>query len=196
MRRVALILLAAIVAGCVMGSPAPSTPPSPAGSPPALGAEACGSVDLRGPNGGTVDLNGEWGGGEWFSTPGTGERTFVQQVGDCVWMSISDDQFRADPEPNGSLLAVFHGRISPEFFVTGNLVTLLRWVDPFTYGNQATLTDIRPRIEFDADGTTLLVEDRVQGVAGPRCPSPEFYCPAPTVLRQLAPGPPQPSPST
>jgi hypothetical protein len=193
MRRAALILL--LLAGCSTDSPTTSTPTSASGSPPPAGVEACGPVDLRSPNGETVDLNGEWGVGEWFSTPGTGERTFIQQVGDCVWIAISDDQFRANPEPNASLLAVYEGQVHPDFSVTGNLVTLLRWVDPFTYGAQSVKTDVRLRIEFDSDGHAILVEDRVQGVPGPRCPNPEFWCPAPTVLEKLA-ALPQPSPSS
>jgi hypothetical protein len=185
------LMVGTVLAGCSASSPAASVPESPAGSPPAIAGEACGPIDLRGPDGRTVDLNGEWGGGEWFTTPGTGERTFVQQVGDCVWMAISDDQFRARPEPNASLLAVYEGRINPDFSVTGNLVALLRWVDPFTYGNQSVMTEVSMRIEFDGDGRTLLVKDRVLGVVGPRCPNAEFWCPAPTVLRQIVaePGP-------
>lgn len=187
------LVVIALLAGCSASSPAGSAPESAAGSPQA-GVEACGPVDLRSPNGETVDLNGEWGGGEWFSTPGTGERTFIQQVGDCVWMAISDDQFRTDPTPNESLLAVFEGRVHPDFSVTGNLVTLLRWVDPFTYGAQSVVTDVRMLITFDGDGRMQLAEDRVQGVPGPRCPNPEFWCPAPTVLRQIV-AQPQPSPT-
>jgi hypothetical protein len=187
---VALIVVVLLV-GCSSSSPAASGPESPTGSAPLIGGEACGPIDLRGPDGDTVDLNGEWGGGEWFTTPGSGERTFVQQVGDCVWMGISDDQFRERPEENASLLAVFQGRINADFSVTGNLVTLLRWVDPFTYGNTPEMTEVTMRIEFDSDGRTQLVEDRVQGVVGPRCPNAEFWCPAPTVLRQIVaePGP-------
>lgn len=192
-RRILPLALALILlSGCSFGSPPPSAAPASAsGSSPVTGVNACGPVNLRSPHGETVDLNGEWGGGDWFITPGTGERTFVQQVGDCVWMAISDDQFRERPEENASLLAVFEGRITPDFSVTGNLVTLLRWVDPFTYGNQSVMTEVRMRIEFDADGSTRLVEDRVQGVVGPRCPNAEFWCPAPTVLRKIVaePGP-------
>lgn len=193
-RRLWLVGLLAVVACTASPSDSLRSPSSSdaAASPAAGGFEACGPVDLRSPNGETVDLNGEWGGGEWFSTPGSGERTFVQQVGDCVWMSISDDQFRAGPKPNESLLAVYVGKVHPDFSVSGDLVTLLRYVDPFTYGAQSVATEVRLRIEFDANGQILLAEDRVQGVVGPRCPNAEFWCPAPTVLRQVIT---EPSPS-
>lgn len=198
-RTRAALVVAALLAGCSAGSPPPSGTAPAGGSPPASGIEACGPVDLRSPSGVPVDLNGEWGGvalggHDWFSTPGTGERTFIQQIGDCVWMSISDDQFRANPKPNESLMAVYVGKIHPDFSVTGDLVTLLRYIDPFTYGTQSITAEVRLRIEFDANGRIQMVEDRVWGVPGPRCPNPEFWCPEPTMLRQLV-AEPGPSPS-
>jgi hypothetical protein len=132
-----------------------------------------------------VDLNGEWT-GDWFNIPpSTGQRTFILQVGDCIWASISDDQFRASPTVSRSLLAQYVGRLQPDFSVTGNLVTLFRWVDPFTYGEQPVLSPVDLLIAWDADGAVHLTEDREPGVQGSRCPNPVMWCPAPTVLDKL-----------
>lgn len=93
-----------------------------------------------------------------------------------------------------SLLALYVGTVHADFSVTGDLVTLLRWVDPFTYGPQSVTSEVRLRVEFDANGRVQLAEDRVWGVPGPRCPNPEFWCPEPTLLRQIVAEPP-PSPT-
>ncbi len=111
---------------------------SPGASPsPVAASVECASTELRLPTGEIVDLNGEWGGGTWFTIPpSTGERTFILQNGNCVWISISDDQFRESPTANRSLLAQFFGHIDADFSVSGDLVTLFRWVDPFYYGSR------------------------------------------------------------
>ena len=156
----------------------------------------CASTELRLSTGEIVDLNGEWGGGTWFTIPpSTGERTFILQEGACVWISISDDQFRESPTTSRSLLAQFFGHIDADFSVSGDLVTLFRWVDPFYYGDQAEVAPIRLLIEDDPDNGQLRIrEDRVQGIQGPRCTSPEFFCPYPTILYRVS-DLPAPSPS-
>lgn len=185
------IVLAAVLVGCSgTESPSPSTtmPPTGESQAPAAGdGTACSPLSLRTPGGDPVDLNGEWGGGTWFSIPpSTGERTFILQIGECVWISITDDQFRDDPTPNRSLLGQMFGRISSDFRVTGDLVTIFRWVDPFTYGEQPRLAPVRLVIDFeDGSGRMLLREDREPGVQGPRCPNPVMWCPDPTELVKL-----------
>ncbi|MGH2488984.1 MAG: hypothetical protein ACRDFR_05150, partial [Candidatus Limnocylindria bacterium] len=185
------LLLAGTLAACSTSpSAAPSDTaagdPSQAASAIAPSRGGCDPIDLRAPDGTTLNLTGEWGGGEWFATPGTGERTFILQIGDCVWASITDDQFRDDPQPNASMLAQFSGRLAPDFSISGDLVALLRWVDPFTYGELEPLVPVRLLVEFDSDGRVVLTEDREPGVEGPRCPNPVMWCPAPLGVLVLA----------
>ncbi len=191
-----LITVAVLVLAACQSTETPAqSSPSASPSPVAASVE-CASTELRLPTGEIVDLNGEWGGGTWFTIPpSTGERTFILQNGNCVWISISDDQFRESPTANRSLLAQFFGHIAADFSVSGDLVTLFRWVDPFYYGEQAEVAPIRLLIEPDPDtGQLRIREDRIQGVEGPRCTSPEFFCPYPTILYRVS-DLPAPSPS-
>lgn len=182
------------LAGMALGACQPSGSPQGSVSPPPSsavgqpsGTEDCPAIDLRAPSGAVLDLTGEWT-GDWFAIPpSTGQRTFLLQDGDCVWASISDDQFRAAPTDSRSLLAQYVGRLNQDFSVTGTLVTLFRWVDPFYYGEQPLRSPMNLLVTWDADGAIQLVEDREPGVQGPRCPNPVMWCPAPTVLRRTAP---------
>lgn len=188
--------LGAVVAGVLLAacSAAPTDSPAVSGEPslseaasPIAGGEDCPPITILGPDGAPVDLNGEWGGGEWFPSPGTGERTFMLQRGACVWASIMDSEFRANPQPEASQLALFYGILGSDLIVDGTMVVIMRWNDPFTYGNQAPGPfPIRLRLDFGDDGVQL-VEDREPGVEGPRCPNPVMWCPAPTVLDFVAP---------
>ena len=180
-----------------------SPPSSPSGSAPSASAPSaagsaddCPAISLVSPGGSQVELSGEWGGGEWFQTPGTNERTFFLQRGACVWASIMDDEFRADPQPQASQLAIFYGRLGSDFSIDGTLVVMMRWSDTFTYGNQPPgPMPFRLKVEFDADGSPVLREDRVPGVQGPRCPNPVMWCPDPTVLHLVSAPSASPSPA-
>jgi hypothetical protein len=186
--RLVLIGIAGMALAACQPTETPAQSSGSASPSPVVATAECAPTELRLPTGEIVDLNGEWGGGTWFTIPpSTGQRTFILQSGDCVWISISDDQFRASPTEGKSLLAQFFGHIDADFSVSGYLVTLFRWVDPFYYGEQAPVAPIRLVIEPDPDtGSLRLREDRVQGIEGPRCTSPEFFCPYPTVLYPIS----------
>jgi hypothetical protein len=140
----------------------------------------------------SVNLTGEWtgvGGTVWFlNVDGTGERTFILQSGDCVWISISDDQFRQQVPDEQSLLAQFSGTMTADYTVTGQLAALRLYNDPFAVGEYDQLTDVRLRIEWDEDGRILLLEDREKGVVGPRCANAEMWCPDPFILQRVEDG--------
>lgn len=190
-RILAAVTTAALLTACtagatsspaVSGGPTPSEAASPGGVP-----ETCPSIIILAPDGTPVDLNGEWGGGEWFPSPGTGERTFMLQRGACVWASIMDNEFRANPQPEASQLALFYGVLGSDLIVDGTLVVIMRWNEQFTYGTQAPgPVPMRLRLDFRDDGL-YLVEDREPGIQGPRCPNPVMWCPTPTVLDFVAP---------
>jgi hypothetical protein len=193
---VSLLLLAVGCTPEASTSPAGSAAESPSGNPsPVAGSDDCPAITILGPDGAAVDLTGEWGGGEWFPSPGSGERTYMLQRGACVWASIMDTEFRADPQPEASQLGLFYGTLGSDMVVDGTLVVIYRWNDPFTYGNQAPgPLPMRLRLDFSGDGLRLL-EDRQPGVQGPRCPNRDMWCPAPTVLEMIGTGAaPSPSP--
>ncbi|MGH2463383.1 MAG: hypothetical protein ACRDFZ_07175 [Candidatus Limnocylindria bacterium] len=145
----------------------------------------CREIDLRTPQGQRVDLTGEWTGGRWFSGRSAGERTFILQLGDCVWISISDSRFHANPERGSSLLGVLHGHVSSDFAITGDLVTILRDAPVGGFSDQQTFASVRLLIEFDTEGQTLLREDRQAQVQGPRCTHPPSACPDPVNLARV-----------
>lgn len=181
------LVVMALLAGCSASFPAGSVPsrsPSAdagAGSLPA----GCVPIDLRDPQGMRLDLTGEWVGDNWFAGGSVGERTFVLQLGDCVWISISDARYRSDPMQGSSILGVMNGHLSTDFAVTGDLVTILRDAPIGGFADQQTFAAVRLVIEFDADGHTLLHEDREIQVQGPRCTHPPSACPDPVTLSRL-----------
>lgn len=132
-----------------------------------------------------LDLTGEWVGDSWFAGGSVDERTFVLQLGDCVWISISDARYRSDPTPGSSILGVLTGHLSTDFTVTGDLVTILRDAPVGGFADQQTYAAVRLVIEFDPDGHTLLREDRDHQVQGPRCTHPPSACPDPVTLSRL-----------
>jgi hypothetical protein len=123
-----------------------------------------------------VDLSGEWA-GQWFTGRSEAERTFILQLGDCVWMTIVDARFFSTPQQGESVLGQLLARTKPDFSLAGNLVTLLR--DPVIGGfsDQQTFAAVRFLIEFTEDGAPVLREDREAGVPGPRCTQGESACP-------------------
>lgn len=201
-RSSAWLALAVMAAVGACGAPSQTSSPMPsasasespvAPSSPASVAD-CPTVTMAGPNGEPVDLTGEWGGGEWFPTPGTDERTFILQRGACVWAVVMDAEFRANPSPDASQLAMFYGLLREDFTIDGTLVVMVRWNDPFNYGNQAPGPyPMAWRLEYDESQQMTLVEDRVPGVQGPRCPNAVMWCPDPTVLVPIQLGP-EPTP--
>jgi hypothetical protein len=182
-------LVLSLVACSEAGPPLPSslsaTPSTTAGGAAPGYPSGCQASTLLDPSGNAVDLSGEWA-GQWFTGRSEGERTFILQLGDCVWMTIVDARFFSTPEQGESVLGQLLARANPDFSLAGNLVTLLR--DPVIGGfsDQQTFAAVRFVIEFTEDGDAVLREDRDAGVPGPRCTQGESACPHPTVLERVS----------
>jgi hypothetical protein len=191
---VGLALLAAgSLVGCV-ATPSLSTP-VPSASAGSISGElppGCEPIDLRGPDGGPIDLTGAWSGppdsaGFYQST---NETTWIRQVGDCLWAAIMDAEFRSDPNYVGDFdlpagnLGTFSGRITSDFVVEGDLVSI-RHGSPLA---PTTFVPIRMLIEFDSDGEIVLREDRDPSDLSPRCygmPGSDPFCPTEVILYRV-----------
>lgn len=183
---VAIAFALAACSGSPTSSPSAASPsPSPedggAGNLPA----GCGPIDLIGPSGQRIDLTGEWAGESWFSGRSSGERTFILQLGDCVWITITDSRFHDNPIQGASILGVLPGHISTNFAIVGNVVTILRDAPVGGFSDQQTFAAVRLVVEFDADGRAFLREDRESMVQGPRCTHPPSACPEPVILHRV-----------
>ena len=191
---VVLVLLAAgWLVGCIETSSPSMAPPS--ASPGAISGElppGCEPIDLRGPDGRPIDLTGAW------STPpdsvgfypSPNETTWIRQIGDCVWAAIMDAEFRLDPNYIGDFelpagnLGTFSGRISSDFVIAGDLVSI-RHGTPLA---PTTFVSIRLLIEFDSNGEIGLREDRDPSDLGPRCygmTGGDPFCPAQVFLHRV-----------
>jgi hypothetical protein len=176
-------------------SPSLSAPASVVGGASGL-PTGCAPIELVSPDGQRVDLTGEWTGTAWFSGRSSGERTFLLQLGDCVWITVTDARFHAAPAAGSSVLAVLAGRITSDFSVSGELVTLLRDEPVGGFSDQQVSARVHLVVEFEPDGTIVLSEDREPGAAGPRCTEFPSACPQPVTLHRVDDRPPPtPSPS-
>jgi hypothetical protein len=177
---IALLLL---MAACSPGSPAasgevsatPSTGPSAgqAGSLPS----GCGPIDVRGPSGESVVLDGMWLAEEHNAN--LPQTWWIRTLGDCLWgAGVAEGLFDSDAPGRVQTL---RGTIGEDFVVDGEILQLA------TTGFEPILVQfyspLRMFIEFDDDGTIVLREDREYGVPGPRCPDPTFSCLPVLVLR-------------
>jgi hypothetical protein len=160
---------------------------SASGAPPFSNLPSgCSPIDLRGPNGDAVDLTGEWTGTSWFSGRSVGERTFVLQQGDCVWITVTDERFHAQPVEGEAILGVLLGTLATDFSVSGELVTLLRDAPVGGFSDQQTFAAVHLLVEFDEDGQITIRENREPGVSGPRCTHPPSACPNPVELQRAS----------
>jgi hypothetical protein len=185
----ALIAVAVVltIGACAVPSTSPSPSRLPTPSPaPAAGSlpSGCEPIQLVDPAGARVDLSGEWTGTSWFSGASESERTFILQLGDCVWITVTDARYQADPVQGGSILAVFHGRIESDFSIDGTLVTILRDAQVGGFSDQQVFAATALLVQFGDDGAILLREDREPGVVGPRCTQPPSACPPPVLLHR------------
>jgi len=139
---------------------------------------------MRGPDGIQVDLTGEWSSNpKWFGS-NEGERTFILQFRECVWISITDDRFRNDPQQGESYLAQFSGRLSADFSVNGILVTVLQHHVPIGgYEQQGAVFPIRLEIEWE-DGRISLREVRSDLRCGVQAGNQTILC-DPTILYRV-----------
>lgn len=140
----------ALLAGCA-STPTPSSiGPIPTGG---SGANVCVGVDLRGPDGTTVNLTGTW--------EGLNNLWFVTQSGSCVTI---EGLSRYGGESIGeSHRFVFSGDLRPDFSVVGRWTWT--WVlDAPGRPLRGATTDLVLQVEFAEDGeTTIEVPSGVMG---------------------------------
>jgi hypothetical protein len=196
-RRWTSLALSLVAAGLLVGcvptpSPSTSAPSAAAGSISGELPPGCEPIDLRGPDGRTIDLTGAWSAAPesvgFYQSPN--ETTWIRQVGDCVWAAIMDAEFRSDPNYVGDFdlpagnLGTFSGRITGEFVIEGHLVSI-RHGSPLA---PTTFVPLRMLIEFEADGRVLLREDRDPSELSPRCygmAGNDPFCPAQVLLHRV-----------
>jgi hypothetical protein len=140
----------------------------------------CHAIDLRGPSGARIVLDGRW-----LEDAADARMTWwIRTQGDCVWGAghiedISPEgSFDARPDQVQSLA----GHVGSAFVITGEIIWLAA-LPPGTTGTPSWYSPLRMLIEIDDAGEITLREDREPGVTGPRCPDPSGFCPAPLVLR-------------
>ena len=172
----ALLALSVALGGCVASpqqppSDVPSEVPSHAVDLP----PGCEPIALRAPDGEPIVLSGRWVTSE-DATPMT---WWLRTEGSCLYgvgtLSVESSELRADSVQN------WRGQIGTDFVITGDIALV---GPPHPGLGVPRLAEVRVLIEFADDGEVLLREDRVPGVAGPRCVDPAAYCPKPFVLVQ------------
>ena len=141
----------------------------------------CGPIELRGPSGERIELDGQWIEIGDVAAPMT---WWIRTEGDCVWGNGQIEgvgtEDRANPRPSD--VQSLSGVIGSDFVITGEIL-LLGPLLPQTLLRRPH-SPLRMLIEFDAAGEITLREDRAPGVAGPRCPDPVIACLAPLVLEK------------
>ncbi|RPH35570.1 MAG: hypothetical protein EHM90_03950 [Chloroflexi bacterium] len=143
----------------------------------------CKPIDLRGPDGVRIELDGAW---MRVLEGGDPMTWWIRTQGGCVWGSgqIEDVPPQGEFGTRPDQVQSFSGVIGSDFVITGEILAL----GPVPAGAPGTATPFSPLrmlIEFGDDGEITLSEDREPMVPGPRCPDPLAYCPAPLVLRKV-----------
>jgi hypothetical protein len=169
------MLLGLMAVACTPSASAPS--PSATASDPAASQDAvlgdlppgCEPISLRGPDGSTVDLDGEW---VDVSRDDAATMTwFVRTAGDCFYGVGSVAEFT--DYSNHFTVQTFTGTFQPDFTIDGAFLHL----GP---GNSFQTTPVYVPavllIEFEEDGVVIR-EDREPNASGPRCPRPEECIP-------------------
>jgi hypothetical protein len=177
-------ILLALMAGAVACSPGSSAPsPSATASDPVASQDAgtgnlppgCETINLRAPNGSTLDLEGEW--LDVTRDDAATMTWFVRTEGDCFFGVGSVSQFT--DYSNVFTVQEFNGTIRPDFTIDGAFVH----VGPAAFSETtAVYVPAVLLIEFAEDGHPVIREDREPNVIGPRCPRPEV-CTPPMELR-------------
>ena len=173
-----------LMSGC-----GPSTSPSPSDQPSASPSElaesglppGCGPIELRGPSGERIELDGQWIEIGDVAAPMT---WWIRTQGDCVWgTGHIEGVGTEDPaNPRPSDVQTLSGVIGSDFVITGEIL-LLAPLPPLSLLRRPH-SPLRMLIEFDAAGEITLREDREPGVSDPRCPDPVVACLAPLVLEK------------
>jgi hypothetical protein len=167
------VVLAASMMACE------STPSlSPSAAEPSASAAAgqagseCESIDLRSPTTGVrVDLTGQWAGSGILA--GHDEMAWLNQIGDCVYGSVTGGEISRGP---GRTIVNLSGRVGADF-VIGFEVHIVTQGDQVLFGEQSTMEML---IEWD-DGRIRLRENRVPGETAGRCIQAAGDCPAPVI---------------
>jgi hypothetical protein len=133
-------------------------------------------INLRGPTGDPIVLDGRWVEVDAEAEPMT---WWIRTQGDCVWGSGQVEDVQPGQVPVPWLVQSLNGVIGSDFVITGEILLL----GPMTFSPQPPYSPLRMLIEVDDAGEVLLREDRDPGVPGPRCPDPNF-CPDPVVLQR------------
>jgi hypothetical protein len=179
------ILLAAVLvaAGCSSASPSALAPlssaePSPSVAPATGLPAGCAEVDLRVPSTGeALDLEGIWVVEPDDGIPAT---WWMQPFGDCIWGTGTYDEIPEGFTAEAASVQTMQGTINNDFTIDSTVVLLGPHPE---FATPNLFAEVRWRIVFEDAGSVTLVEDREPGVAGPRCPDPVGYCPAPLILR-------------
>ena len=150
--RAAGVALAALllVAGCSTTLPSPTleeSPPAVTSSP-----TTCPDIELRGPTGDRVNLNGTW---ETLESGHRGGIYYFRHVGSCLWFvggfPWPDDEVIDEVGALSVVTTNFLGRIDTDFLVHGT------WIDyPHTNFPPAQGGTLDLRIEFDESGMPRL----------------------------------------
>jgi hypothetical protein len=175
--------LALLVSGCTPAdSASPSVQQSAIPSEEVAGnlPPGCEPIELRGPNGERIELDGIW---TEVGTEGEPTTWWIRTLGNCVRGAghvediRPDGDFGARPDHVQSLA----GRIGSDFVISGEIL----WLAPLLPypDNPPRYAVLRMLIQFDDAGEIILREDREPGVPGPHCPDPVSFCPPPLVLQ-------------
>ncbi len=134
-------------------------------------------MDLRGPDGERIVLDGQWIEVDRVGEPMT---WWIRTQGDCVWGDgqVEDVETRPIGQRPDQVQGL-SGVIGSDFVITGEILMLGPGGLPAT-----PYSPLRMLIEFGAAGEIFLREDREPMVLGPRCPDPGSYCPDPLVLER------------
>jgi len=135
----------------------------------------CETIDLRTPTGERIDLTGEWAGSGGLAAS-TFERTWLNQIGDCVYGSVLGGAFVRDADSDASLTNL-SGRLGSDFRIEFEVVMVFQDTQ-FAFGEYSAMVMV---IEWDADGRIRLREDRDPGETASRCPQGSVACPAPVI---------------
>lgn len=169
-------------------SPSPSPTPlataaSVSGLPP-----TCAPIDLRSPDGGVVDLTGEWAGSGRIA--GDAETAQLLQMGDCLYGSVSGEVTTASlpgVETTWEVLTNLTGHIRSDFAVDVELVVV----------SQPPVLPVREYsavvflIEWDeGTGQIHLREDREPGTISQRCRTGTEFCAVPVIWYPVDEAPP------
>lgn len=186
--RATLPLAATLVATACGGSPAPTSTPALSEAPGAVGAgnlaPGCEAIELRGPNGELVRLDGDWSEVTNSNEPMT---WWIRTQGNCVWGTGYVEEVPPEGTTIGAAphqVQLLSGLLGADFVIVGEILNM----GPVPQGFPVVprrYAPLRMLVDFDDAGGVILREDREPGVGGPRCPEPGAYCPAPLVLEPV-----------